>query len=70
MFELRARGIECRNYSPPIHLQPFYRQRYGYEPGDFPITEAAAERTIALPFFSGLSEAEVDRVVATLGEVI
>ena len=70
MDELRARGIECRNYFPPIHLQPFYRQRYGYEPGDFPITEAAAERTIALPFFSGLSEAEVDRVVATLGEVI
>jgi perosamine synthetase len=64
--ELRARGIGCRNYFPPIHLQPIYRERYGYGPGDFPVTESAAERTIALPFFSGMSEAEVDEVVEQL----
>ena len=64
--ELRAHGIGCRNYFPPIHLQPFYRERYGYGPGDFPVSEAAAERTIALPFFSGMTEAQVDEVVAQL----
>jgi len=63
---LRARGIGCRNYFPPIHLQPFYRERYGYEPGDFPVTESAAERTIALPFFTAMSEAQVDEVVGQL----
>lgn len=63
---LRAHGIGCRNYFPPIHLQPIYREKFGYGPGDFPVTEAAAERTIALPFFSGMSEAEVDEVVTQL----
>lgn len=68
--ELRRRGIGCRNYFPPIHLQPVYRQRFGYVAGDFPVTEAAAERTIALPFFSGMSEAEVEEVVEQLGGIL
>jgi perosamine synthetase len=67
---LRARGIGCRGYFPPIHLQPFYRGEFGYGLGDFPVTEAAAERTIALPFFSGISEAEVDEVVEQLGALL
>jgi perosamine synthetase len=67
---LHGRGIGCRNYFPPIHLQPFYGERFGWAPGDFPVTEAAAERTIALPFFSGLSEAEVDEVVSSLRELL
>ena len=70
MAGLRARGIGCRNYFPLIHLQPFYRERFGCGPGDFPVAEAAAERTIALPFFSGLSEAEVDEVVSSLRELL
>lgn len=68
--ELRRRGIGCRNYFPPIHLQPIYRERYGYRPGDFPVSETAAERTVALPFFSGMSEAEVDEVVEQLGSML
>jgi perosamine synthetase len=67
---LHARGVGCRNYFPPIHLQPFYRERFGYRPGEFPVAEAAAERTIALPFFTTLSEAEVAEVVAALEEVV
>lgn len=63
---LRARGIGCRNYFPPIHLQPFYRETFGYASGDFPVTEAAAERTIALPFHSGLGASEVEAVVNAL----
>ena len=68
--QLVARGIGCRNYFPPIHLQPFYREQFGYGEGDFPITEAAAERTLALPFFTRLSESEVDEVVETLKELL
>ncbi|MCH7872380.1 MAG: DegT/DnrJ/EryC1/StrS family aminotransferase [Planctomycetes bacterium] len=37
---LRQRGIGCNNYFTPIHLQPFYQERFDYQPGDFPITEA------------------------------
>jgi perosamine synthetase len=63
---LRAQGIGCNVYFPPIHLQRFYRERFGYKPGDFPVTEALAARTIALPFHNHLTEGEVDRVVQTL----
>ena len=64
--ELRARHIGCSNYFAPIHLQPFYVQRFGYEPGMFPQCERIAARTIALPFHTNLSESEVDTVCKTL----
>ncbi len=63
---LKARGIGCSNYFSPIHLQPFYRNLFGYEPGDFPITEHVAERTIALPFYNNLTEEQIDSVVSRL----
>lgn len=63
---LRQRGIGCSNYFSPIHLQPFYRKLFGYKPGDFPIAEHVAERTIALPFYNNLTEREIDYVVSQL----
>ncbi len=68
--KLRAAGIGCNVYFPCIHFQPFYRERFGYQPGDFPITEALSERTIALPFFNNLSEGDVDFVVKTLRSLL
>ena len=67
--ELKARGIGCSNYFQPIHLQPFYR-KLGYKEGDFPITEQVAARTIALPFYNNLGEAEIDYVVQNLEELL
>lgn len=66
MRDLRARGIECSNYFAPIHLQPFYVERFGYKPGDFPICERIAARTIALPFHTQLQEEEVQQVCHAL----
>jgi perosamine synthetase len=67
--ELRKRGIGCRDYFAPIHLQPFYRE-LGYREGDFPITESAGARTIALPFHNNLSEHDIDYVVKNLKELL
>ncbi len=67
--EMRRRGIGCGNYFPPIHLQPFYMEAFGFKKGDFPITEHVSERTIALPFYSRLTEPEVDFVVSNLKEI-
>lgn len=67
---LNARGIGCRAYFQPIHLQPFYRRAFGYRPGDFPVTEAVAATTLALPFHNNLSEAEIDYVVSSLEDII
>jgi perosamine synthetase len=63
---LREQSIGCADYFPPIHLQPFYRELFGYKPGDFPVTERVAARTIALPFYTRLTEAEIDYVVEQL----
>ncbi|RMG47655.1 MAG: DegT/DnrJ/EryC1/StrS family aminotransferase [Acidobacteria bacterium] len=67
---LRAAGIGCRAYFPPIHLQPFYRERFGYREGMFPVTESVAARTIALPFHNRLGEREVDRVAEALAAAL
>jgi perosamine synthetase len=67
---LRERGIGCSNYFSPIHLQPFYREQFGYKPGDFPACERVAARTIALPFHNGLTEVQVDYVCKTLSELL
>ncbi|NLO88840.1 MAG: DegT/DnrJ/EryC1/StrS family aminotransferase [Clostridia bacterium] len=70
MDYLRKNGVGCRAYFPPIHLQPFYREKFGYKEGDFPVTEGISKRTIALPFYNNLSEAEIDYVVKKLCEGI
>jgi perosamine synthetase len=68
--ELRKRGIGCRNYFPPIHLQPLYQRLFGYEKGSFPVTEHVSDRTIALPFFNRLSEAQIELVCKALREAV
>jgi perosamine synthetase len=59
---LEGQGIASAAYFPPIHLQPFYRERFGYSEGDFPVTEKAARSTIAVPFFTRMTEEQVRRV--------
>jgi len=63
---LRARGVACRNYFVPIHLQPFIQERLKTREGQFPVTEHVAARAIALPFHNHLRESEVARVVEAL----
>ena len=63
---LRRHEVGASNYFPPIPLLPFYRKQFGYAPGDFPAAESVSHRTIALPFFTGLTEREVDLVCQTL----
>ncbi len=63
---MRRHEVGVSNYFPPIHLQPFYMKRFGFHEGDFPITESVAQRTIALPFHTRLSEREIDLVCQTL----
>lgn len=66
MAELRAEGIGCNNYFPPIHLQPYMIDRFGFKPGAFPICEYVSARTLALPFFGQLTDRQIDRVCEVL----
>ncbi|HVU65209.1 MAG TPA: DegT/DnrJ/EryC1/StrS family aminotransferase [Phycisphaerales bacterium] len=63
---LLRHDVGAKDYFPCIHLQPFYRDRFGFKPGDFPIAESVSTRTIALPFYNDMSERDVDHVVRTL----
>jgi perosamine synthetase len=67
---MRAEGIGCSNYFPPIHLQPYMRQRFGFAEGRFPVCEYVANRTIALPFSTKLSDGQIDRVCQTLDQIM
>ena len=64
--QLEARGVSTRPYFTPLHLQPFYRERFGFREGDFPITERVAMSTLAIPFSSRLTDDQVDQVSAAL----
>ena len=70
MAHLSSRGIGTNNYFSPVHLQKFYREQFGYRPGDFPVTEKIAARTIALPFHNRLTPKDQDLVIATLKAAI
>lgn len=63
-------GIPARPYFLPIHLQPYMVERFGYQPGDFPVTEDLGRRGLALPFSSVMSEAQVEQVCRALQAVI
>lgn len=67
---LRSEGIGCAPYFPSIHLQPYYRDRFGFAPGDLPVTERVASQTLALPFFPEITEAQIRRVARVLTHVL
>lgn len=70
MAELEERGIPSRPYFTPIHLQPFYREMFGYKEGDFPITESVAKSTLALPFYGNLDEEKIDFICESFKEIV
>jgi perosamine synthetase len=70
MNHLQSKGIGCAPYFPAIHLQPYYRDRFGFAPGDFPVCEHVSARTLALPFYGGMTRAVVDRVAEELTQAL
>ena len=66
MRRIAEAGIPSRPYFTPVHLQPFYRETFGYRRGDFPITERLGDISLALPFSSVMTEAQVDYVCTYL----
>ena len=67
---LAAAGIQSKPYLPAIHLMSFYRERFGHRPGEFPVCEDVAARSLALPFFPQMSEGQVARVAESLSAAL
>jgi UDP-4-amino-4,6-dideoxy-N-acetyl-beta-L-altrosamine transaminase len=68
MNKLRAMGIGTQVHYLPVHLQPYYRKRYGAI--DLPGARAYYDRALSLPLFPAMADDDVERVVSTLRECI
>ena len=66
---LAARGIGTSVHYIPLHLMPYYRDRYDLKPGDFPVSLDAFNRALSLPIYPGLSDEQVARVARTVLEI-
>ena len=66
---LRAKNIFCQVHYIPVHLHPFYRERFGTGPGLCPAAEEAYERIISLPIFPRMSEKDVNDVIKAVFKV-
>ncbi len=63
-------GVPVRPYFSPIHLQPYMVKMFGYQPGDYPVTEDLGERSLALPFSGMMTEEEVVYVCERIADAL
>jgi len=68
--ELKARNIGTSVHFIPLHLHPFYREKYGFLPEQFPVAYGEYQRCISLPLHARLTDSEVDDVIGAVADVI
>jgi dTDP-4-amino-4,6-dideoxygalactose transaminase len=66
---LRAENIGVQLHYPLVYHHPFYRKRFGYEPGLCPLAESVERRLMTLPLFASMSESDQDDVLHALEKV-
>ncbi len=70
ILDLQKRGIASKPYLPSIHLFDFYRKKFKYKPGDFPVSESISASSLALPLYIGLNKSDIKHIVERTIEVI
>ena len=68
--QLQQAGIGCSVHFIPLHLHPFYRDMWGYQPNDLPVSNMVFQRIISLPLYSKMTEADNDRVIDTVRNLV
>lgn len=68
--ELKTRGIGASVHFIPIHHHPFYRETYGWAPGDFPAADEAFETMVSLPLYTRMTDSAIDRVVTAVEDIV
>ncbi len=68
--QLQRAGIGCSVHFIPLHLHPYYRDSYGYKPADFPTAQAAFERIVSLPLYPKMTEADIQRVITVVRNIV
>lgn len=70
-IELMAeRGIGTSVHFIPLHMHPYWREKYGFRPEDFPVSLAAYRCCVSLPIYTRMTENDVDRVIAAVREIL
>jgi UDP-4-amino-4,6-dideoxy-N-acetyl-beta-L-altrosamine transaminase len=67
---LRGENIGVNVHYIPVHLHPYYRERFGHGPGEFPVAEDAYQRLVTLPMFPAMSDGDVEDVVLAVRKVM
>ncbi|MGA9040140.1 MAG: UDP-4-amino-4,6-dideoxy-N-acetyl-beta-L-altrosamine transaminase [Terriglobales bacterium] len=67
---LRAENIGVNVHYIPVHLHPYYRDRFGYRGGEYPVAEDAYKRLISLPMFHGMCDEDVEDVIHAVEKVL
>jgi perosamine synthetase len=71
IFEaLRAENLGVNVHYIPVHQHPYYRERFGYKGGEYPVAEDAYERLISLPMFHAMTDQDTEDVVAAVNKVL
>jgi len=70
MNKLRAENIGTQVHYIPVPYQPYYSNRYGYKPGDFPGAESYYKRALSIPMYPELTEGDCERVILTLRKIL
>lgn len=69
MAGMKERNIGTGLHYRAVHLYPYYRDIFGFKPGDFPIAESISDRIVSLPLFPAMTEADQDRVITAMREM-
>ena len=67
--ELKQRGIGTSVHFIPLHTHPYYRKRWGYGPGDFPVADNYFDRCLSLPLYPAMSDEDADNVIEALTDI-
>jgi dTDP-4-amino-4,6-dideoxygalactose transaminase len=69
MQGMKQRNIGTGLHYRAVHLYPYYREHYGFKPGDFPNAESIGDRIVSLPLFPGMRDADQDRAIAAMADL-
>jgi dTDP-4-amino-4,6-dideoxygalactose transaminase len=67
---LKDRNVGASVHFVPLHLQPYYRDRYGLKPGDFPVATREARRLVSVPLFTRMTDEDVRDVIEAVLDAV
>lgn len=68
--EMKRRNIGTSVHFIPLHIQPYYRNTYGYEPDAFPVAYREYQRELSLPIYSKMTDDDVQDVIDAVLEIV